>query len=134
MELDAVSVRGRGRGRGQDREKCFKCGGYGHHSYQCGTPDDYKPGGGLPSRGRGRGGYDGEGRGGRGGYGGYGGYGGRGGYSGRGRGGNSQVNQLEDGDEDKTEKKAKDKATGGRIIGEVRDGKLYALEDKESDF
>jgi hypothetical protein len=23
---------------------------------------------------------------------------------------------------------------GGRIIGEVRDGKLYALEDKEADF
>jgi hypothetical protein len=67
MELDAVSIRGRGRGRGQgqDREKCFKCGGYGHHSYQCGTPDDYKPGGGLPSRGRGRGGYNGEGRWGR---------------------------------------------------------------------
>jgi hypothetical protein len=77
MELDAVSVRGRGRGRGQgqEREKCFKCGGYGHHSYQCGTPDDYKPGGGLPSRGRGRGGY--------------GGYGGRGDYGGRGRGGSS---------------------------------------------
>jgi hypothetical protein len=40
------------------------------------------------------------------------------------------MNQLEDGDKQKTEKKA----MGGRIIGEVRDGKLYALEDKTSDF
>jgi hypothetical protein len=71
VELDAVSVRGRGRGRGQDREKCSKCGGYGHHSYQCGTPNVYKPGGGQLGRGR--------------------------------------------------------DAMGGRMIGEVRNGMLYAL-------
>jgi hypothetical protein len=130
MELDAVSIRGRGRGRGQgqDREKCYKCGGYGHHSYQCSTPDEYKPGGGLPTRGRGRGAYDGRGRGG------YGGYGGRGGYNGRGRGGNIQANQLEDGNKEKMEKKTTAKEAGGRIIGEVRDGKLYALEHEQSDF
>jgi hypothetical protein len=145
MELDAVSVRGRGRGRGwgqgqgQNREKCFKCGGYGHHSYQCGTPDEYKPGGGLPSRqsGRGRGGYESEGRGGRSGYGsrgGYGSYSGRGSYGGSSRGGWSQVNQLEDDDKEKKEKKTKETSMGGRIIGEVRDGKLYALEHEKADF
>jgi hypothetical protein len=43
MELDAVSIRGGGRGwgQGQNGEKCYKCGGYGHHSYQCSTPDEY---------------------------------------------------------------------------------------------
>jgi hypothetical protein len=32
------------------------------------------------------------------------------------------------------EKKTTAKEAGGRIIGEVRDGKLYALEHEQSDF
>jgi hypothetical protein len=110
MELDAVHMRGRGRGGfrgsrgGNDRERCYKCNGAGHHAYECPTRDDYKPGGGLPQRGRGRGsGGDrgawglGSGRGGR-------------------MGSRGQVNQLEGGQ------------SGGRVIGEVReDGKVYAF-------
>jgi hypothetical protein len=110
MELDTMSARGRGR----ERVKCYRCSGYGHLSYQCATMDEHKRDGGPSGPRRGRGGYGGEGRGGR--------SGGRRG----GRGGSGQVNQLEEG---------KDEAKGGRIIGEVRDGKVYALEKEEdSDF
>jgi hypothetical protein len=63
MELDVINTR-RGRGgrrggrgfRGQRtdgnfREKCYKCEGYGHHSYDCPTADDYRKGEGIQRRG-----------------------------------------------------------------------------------
>jgi hypothetical protein len=126
MELDAMNSRGRQGTSSRERVKCYKCSGYGHMSYQCATTDgpEYKLGGGLPRRG-GRGGYGSEGRVGyrsetqsRGGR--------SGGRMRGGRGEKGQVNQLEDG---------KSEARSGRIIGEVRDGKVYALEkEEESDF
>jgi uncharacterized membrane protein YgcG len=118
MELDAVNVRSRGR----ERVQCYTCNGYGHLSYQCPTTDEYKAQAGrsLPRRGRGGYGSHGAGRGDsrRGGYGGS-----RGTRGGRG-GSTSQVtvHQLEEGN-------AEEKS--GQIIGEVRDGKVYALEKEE---